>query len=195
MLHRVLSIEFAHITSMSVNLAVLEPATPLRGSNKGAEIPAKIAANRVKRLRIADAMKKEAGVTEHTVHREDFGGVAYIGTGRIYSPQGRKIVPLYTLAHLRLPLGIGPTGARPGCARGEARLRACLVAGDSGLRARHLGASRPHSRAHAAHRHWFGGANSELSPSGGASIRHRHARAHRTGPPDGGIRHTAAIQA
>ena len=44
-------------------------------------------------------MKREAGVTEHTVHKEDFGGLAYIGTGRIYSPEGRKIVQLYTLAH------------------------------------------------------------------------------------------------
>src|SRR5262249_14678589 len=84
---------------MALNSAVLEPATPSRGSNKGAEIRAKIAANRAKRLRIADAMKKEVGVTEHTVHKEDFGGLAYIGTGRIYSPQGRKIVQLYTLAH------------------------------------------------------------------------------------------------
>src|SRR5215472_5086016 len=84
---------------MALNSAVLEPATPSRGSNKGAEIRAKIAANRAKRLRIADAMKKEVGVTEHTVHKEDFGGLAYIGTGRIYSPEGRKIVQLYTLAH------------------------------------------------------------------------------------------------
>jgi hypothetical protein len=44
-------------------------------------------------------MKQEAGVTGHTVHQEDFGGLAYIGTGRIYSPEGRKIVQLYTLAH------------------------------------------------------------------------------------------------
>jgi hypothetical protein len=39
-----------------------------------------------------EAMKRESGVTEHTVHKEDFGGVAYIGTGRIYSPEGRKIL-------------------------------------------------------------------------------------------------------
>jgi hypothetical protein len=49
---------------------------------------------RNKLLKAIDAL-----LTEHTVHREDFGGVAYIGTGRIYSPQGRKIVQLYTLAH------------------------------------------------------------------------------------------------
>src|SRR5215468_8283540 len=73
--------------------------TPSRGSKKGDEIRAKIAANRAKRLRIAEAMKHEAGVTEHTVHKEDFGGVTYIGTGRIYSPEGRKIVQLYTVAH------------------------------------------------------------------------------------------------
>src|SRR5215475_9445288 len=84
---------------MVISSAVLEPATPSRGSSKGAEIRAKIAANRAKRLRIADAMKNEAGVTEHTVHKEDFGGLAYIGTGRIYSPEGRKIVQLYTVAH------------------------------------------------------------------------------------------------
>jgi hypothetical protein len=84
---------------MAVNSSVLEPAASSRVFNKGAEIRAKIAANRAKRLRIADAMKKEAGVTAHTVHQEDFGGLAYIGTGRIYSPEGRKIVQLYTLAH------------------------------------------------------------------------------------------------
>ena len=77
---------------MVVSSPVLEPSTSSRGSTKGAEIRAKIAANRAKRLRIADAMKHEAGVTEHTVHKEDFGGLAYIGTGRIYSPEGRKIV-------------------------------------------------------------------------------------------------------
>src|SRR5215831_11059079 len=75
------------------------PATSPRRTNKGAEIRARIAANRAKRLRIADAMKLEAGVTEHTVHKEDFGGRAYIGTGKIYSPEGRKIVQLYTVAH------------------------------------------------------------------------------------------------
>ena len=86
---------------MAANSAIFtrESATPSRASNKGADIRAKIAANRAKRLSIADAMKKEAGVTAHTVHKEDFGGLAYIGTGRIYSPEGRKIVQLYTLAH------------------------------------------------------------------------------------------------
>ena len=39
-------------------------------------------------------MKEEAGVTAHTVHKEDFGRLAYTGTGRIYSPEGRKIVQL-----------------------------------------------------------------------------------------------------
>ena len=46
---------------------------------KGEEIRAKIAANRAKRLAIADAMKREAGVTGHKVNKEDFGGLAYIG--------------------------------------------------------------------------------------------------------------------
>jgi hypothetical protein len=71
----------------------------LRGSSKGAEIRAKIAANRAKRLRIAEAMKNEAGVTAHSVNKENLAGLAYIGTGGIYSPEGRKIVRLYTLAH------------------------------------------------------------------------------------------------
>ena len=84
---------------MVVSSAVLEPATASQGSNKGAEICAKVAANRAKRLKIAEAMKREAGVTAHTVHQEDFGGLAYIGTGRIYSPEGRKILQLSTLAH------------------------------------------------------------------------------------------------
>src|SRR5215467_9231180 len=84
---------------MAISSVVLEPTRLSRGSNKGAEIRAKIAANRAKRLRIAEGMKHEAGVTAHTVNKEDFGGLAYIGTGGIYSPEGRKIVQLYTLAH------------------------------------------------------------------------------------------------
>ena len=86
---------------MALNSAILarKPPTSSRRTNKGAEIRARIAANRAKRLRIADAMKREAGVTGHTVHKEDFGGLAYIGRGKIYSPEGRKIVQLYTLAH------------------------------------------------------------------------------------------------
>src|SRR5262245_46558601 len=44
-------------------------------------------------------MKNEAGVTAHTVNEENLVGLAYIGTGGIYSPEGRKIVQLYTLAH------------------------------------------------------------------------------------------------
>ena len=59
--------------------AVLEAATPSRWPNKGTEIRAKIAANRAKRLSIAGAMKKEASVTEHTVHKEDFAGLRISG--------------------------------------------------------------------------------------------------------------------
>ena len=44
-------------------------------------------------------MKREAGVTGHEINGENLSGLAYIGTGRILSPQGRKIVQLYTLAH------------------------------------------------------------------------------------------------
>jgi hypothetical protein len=84
---------------MVVNSSVLEPAASARVFNKGAEIRAKIAANRAKRLKIADAMKKEAGVTGHTVNEVDLRGLAYIGTGGIFSPEGRKIVELYTVAH------------------------------------------------------------------------------------------------
>jgi hypothetical protein len=65
----------------------------------GDEIRAKIAANRAKRLAIAEAMKHEAGVTAHTIQKEEFGGLAYIGTGRIQSPEGRKITQLYIVAH------------------------------------------------------------------------------------------------
>jgi hypothetical protein len=84
---------------MAVSSSVLEPTASSRVINKGAEIRAKIAANRAKRLRIADAMKREAGVTAHTVNEEDLRGLAYIGTGGIFSPEGRKIVELYTVAH------------------------------------------------------------------------------------------------
>src|SRR5215813_4383263 len=83
---------------MVVSTEIVAPAR-LRRSDKGDEIRAKIAANRAKRLRIADAMKREAGVTAHTVNKEILAGLAYIGTGGIYSPEGRKIVQLYTLAH------------------------------------------------------------------------------------------------
>ena len=76
--------------------AVSKTAKP---SISGAEIRARIAANREKRLRIADAMKREAGVTGHEINTENLAGLAYIGTGRILSPEGRKIVQLYTLAH------------------------------------------------------------------------------------------------
>src|SRR6516164_7033484 len=84
---------------MAISTVVLEPTRLSRGSNEGAEIRAKIAANRAKRLSIAKAMKNEAGVTAHTVNKENLAGLAYIGTGGIFSPEGRKIVQLYTLAH------------------------------------------------------------------------------------------------
>ncbi len=67
--------------------------------NKGDQIRAKIEANRQKRLAIAEAMKKEAGVTDHEINREDLRGLAYIGTGRILSPEGQNMCQLYTVAH------------------------------------------------------------------------------------------------
>jgi hypothetical protein len=63
----------------------------LRSKPTGKQIRAKTAANREKRLDIAEAMKKEAGVTEHTINSEDFAGLAYLGTGRIRSPEGRNL--------------------------------------------------------------------------------------------------------
>ena len=66
---------------------------------KGNQIRARIEANRRKRLEIAESMKREAGVTDHDINERDLGGIAYIGTGRILSPEGRKIMELYTLAH------------------------------------------------------------------------------------------------
>ncbi|MFZ4809459.1 MAG: ImmA/IrrE family metallo-endopeptidase [Hyphomicrobiaceae bacterium] len=65
----------------------------------GAEIRAKIEANRQKRLSIADAMKAEAGVSEHEVWHENRGGLAWIDTGKIQSPEGRKIAQLHIVAH------------------------------------------------------------------------------------------------
>jgi hypothetical protein len=65
----------------------------------GDEIRARIADNRAKRLAIADAMKREAEVTAHTIQKEEFGGLACIGTGRIQSPEGRKFAQLYIIAH------------------------------------------------------------------------------------------------
>lgn len=76
-----------------------EPATVEAKPSKGQEIRARIAANREKRLQIAEAMKQEAGVTGHEINTENFGGLAYIGTGKIKSPEGQNIRQLYTVAH------------------------------------------------------------------------------------------------
>ncbi len=69
---------------------------------KGAVIRARIEANREKRLDIADAMKREAGVTGvtgHEINTENFNGLAYLGTGRIMSPVGQNMRHLYIVAH------------------------------------------------------------------------------------------------
>ena len=78
-----------------------EPAITEGKPSKGEEIRARIAANREKRLLIAEAMKQEAGVTGHefNARREDLSGLAFIGTGRIKSPEGENIHQLYTVAH------------------------------------------------------------------------------------------------
>ncbi len=78
-----------------------EPVTAEGKPSKGKEIRARIEANREKRLRIAEAMKQEAGVTGHefNARREDLSGLAFIGTGRIRSPEGQNIHQLYTVAH------------------------------------------------------------------------------------------------
>jgi hypothetical protein len=70
-----------------------------RSKPSGKQIRAKIAANREKRLDIAEAMKAEAGVTEHAINTEDFSGLAYSNTGPIYSPEGFKMRELYVVAH------------------------------------------------------------------------------------------------
>src|SRR5262245_14085454 len=87
----------AGASGRAARTAARSPTEPTRRTFAGAEIRAKIEANRAKRLAIAEAMKREAGVTEHTLHenKEDLSGLAYIGTGRILSPEGRKIVQLY----------------------------------------------------------------------------------------------------
>ena len=75
------------------------PSAPAHGKLKGDEIRQRIDDNRMKRLAIAEAMKAEAGVTGHEINKEGFGGLAYIGTGRIVSPAGQNILQLYTVAH------------------------------------------------------------------------------------------------
>ncbi|MEZ5843710.1 MAG: hypothetical protein R3D27_08240 [Hyphomicrobiaceae bacterium] len=70
-----------------------------RPPTKGDEIRARIEANRLKRLAIAEAMKAEAGVTRHDLNREGEGGLAFIGTGVILSPEGRNMRQLYIVAH------------------------------------------------------------------------------------------------
>lgn len=82
---------------MSAVLAHQEPPSP--APRKGDQIRARIEANRLKRLAIAEAMKQEAGVTGHEINGENFGGLAYIGTGKILSPEGQNMRQLYTVAH------------------------------------------------------------------------------------------------
>lgn len=73
--------------------------SPSRAS--GSDIRARIDANRARRLQIAEAMKAEAGVDAHEVWGGDgeFSGLAFLETGLIKSPEGRKIVELWTVAH------------------------------------------------------------------------------------------------
>lgn len=80
------------------NVKIQVPPEPAAQS-RGEDIRARIEANRRKRLAISDAMKAEAGVTGHEINREGFGGLAYIGTGRIVSPEGQNMRQLYVVAH------------------------------------------------------------------------------------------------
>jgi len=70
-----------------------------RQPTKGELIRAKIEANRQKRLAIADAMKAEAGVTQHDVNFWDLSGIAFLDVGVILSPEGQNIAQLHTVAH------------------------------------------------------------------------------------------------
>ena len=74
-----------------------------RPSSDGSQIAAKIVANRLKRLAIAEAMKSEAGVTDHTVNKQatDLSGLAWTHTGNIRSPLGRNQQHLVTSAAIR----------------------------------------------------------------------------------------------
>lgn len=75
------------------------PAMSTRKNPTSDEIRAKIDANRQKRLAVADAMKAEAGVVNHQVWNESKGGLAFLMSGVILSPQGRNIRQLYIVAH------------------------------------------------------------------------------------------------
>ncbi|MBV1694517.1 MAG: hypothetical protein KGP27_08670 [Hyphomicrobiales bacterium] len=72
-----------------------------RSAQTSRTISERIAENRARRLAIAEAMKREAGVAGHTVNRkhEDLTGLAWLETGHIRSPQGRNMAQLYILAH------------------------------------------------------------------------------------------------
>lgn len=72
-----------------------------RSAQTSRRISERIAENRARRLAIAEAMKREAGVAGHTVNRkhEDLTGLAWLDTGHIRSPQGRNMAQLYILAH------------------------------------------------------------------------------------------------
>ena len=88
-----------HAMSVTTEGGFDAPTLEQRKRSKGEEIRTKIADNRTKRLAIADAMKREAGVTGHEVNTEDLDGLAYLRTGQIRSPEGRKILQLSTVAH------------------------------------------------------------------------------------------------
>lgn len=77
------------------------PTDRSKPRTRGQEIRDRIADNRARRLAIADEMKREAGVTGHTVNptHEDLSGLAWLDTGHIRSPKGRNMAQLYILAH------------------------------------------------------------------------------------------------
>lgn len=77
-----------------------DPAAGSPGSRpSGEEIRAKIEANRQKRLAMADAMKREAGVVDHNVWAKESEGLAELAQRRIHSPAGRNMGQLYIVAH------------------------------------------------------------------------------------------------
>jgi hypothetical protein len=67
--------------------------------SKGTAIREKIAANAARRIEIAEAMKREAGVVGHELIGQNDGGLAWTDRAHILAPVGQNRVQLATLAH------------------------------------------------------------------------------------------------
>ena len=85
---------------MVVSFVVLRPTIPSRGTKQGRPDPREDCGQSGKAPQNCPG-EKRVGVTEHTVHKQDFGGLAYIATGRIIA-RGRKGRAAHKCGHIFL---------------------------------------------------------------------------------------------